>query len=56
MSLSISLKNVVSIQPSQNVPAAGYLAAFNAIPAAFFEFTLVRLVLRMRLFELLLIT
>ena len=42
--------------PSQNVPAAGYLAADNAISAAYFEFTLVRLVFRMRLFELLFIT
>ena len=29
------------LQPSQNVPAAGYLAAYNEISAAYF--TLVRL-------------
>ena len=34
-------------QPSQNVPAAGYLAAYNKISAAYF--TLVRLVFRKRL-------
>ena len=34
-------------QPSQNVPAASHLAAYNEISAAYF--TLVRLVLRTRL-------
>ena len=48
--------NSHSRQSSQNVPAAGYLAAYNAISAAYFRFTFVRLVFRMRLFAFLLIT
>ena len=36
-----------NIQSSQNVPAAGHLAAYNEISAAYF--TLVRLVFRTRL-------
>ena len=38
---------VSTVQPSQNVPAAGHLAAYNEISAAYF--TLVRLVFRTRL-------
>ena len=37
------------MQPSQNVPAASHLATCNEISATYF--TLVRLVFRMRLFQ-----
>ena len=38
-----NIKMNVYTQPSQNVPATGYLAAYNTTSAAYFKFTFVGL-------------
>ena len=48
---SLTERNIRHVQPSQNVPAASYLATYNKISAAYFEFTFVRVEIRMRLFQ-----